>query len=69
MTIKGFARSVRWNECKSKSENKNTTNEYRNFLESNFVGVNYPSQDNCIKKLIPKDITYQKILSRIINGK
>ena len=34
-----------------KSENKNTTNEYRYFLESNFVGVNilfvfvYSNQD------------------------
>ena len=37
---KGFERSVYWNEYKTKSENKNTTNEYRYFLESNFVGVN-----------------------------
>ena len=36
---KGFERSVYWNEYKTKSENKNTTNEYRYFLESNFVGV------------------------------
>ena len=36
----GFERSVCWNEHKAKSENKNTTNEYRYFLESNFVGVN-----------------------------
>ena len=27
-------------ECKTKSETKNTTNEYRYFLESNFFGVN-----------------------------
>ena len=38
--FKGFERSVFWNENKTKSENKNTTNEYRYFLESNFVGVN-----------------------------
>ena len=37
---KGFDRSVYWNEYKTKSENKNTINEYRYFLESNFVGVN-----------------------------
>ena len=37
---KGFERSVYWNEYKTKSENKNTTNEYRYFLKSNFVGVN-----------------------------
>ena len=36
---KGFERSVYWNEYKTKSENKNTTNEYRYFLKSNFVGV------------------------------
>ena len=29
---KCFERSVCWNECKIKSENKNTTNEYRYFL-------------------------------------
>ena len=37
---KGFERSVYWNEYKTKSEMKNVTNEYRYFLESNFVGVN-----------------------------
>ena len=31
---KEFERSVYWNEYKAKSENKNTTNEYRYFLES-----------------------------------
>ena len=36
---KGFERSVYWNEYKTKSKNKNTTNEYRYFLKSNFVGV------------------------------
>ena len=30
---KGFERSVYWNEYKTKSENKNTTNKYRYFLE------------------------------------
>ena len=35
---KGFERSVYWNEYETKSENKNTTKEYRYFLESNFVG-------------------------------
>ena len=37
---KGFERSVYWNEYKTKSENKNTINEYIYFLESTFVGVN-----------------------------
>ena len=37
----GFERSVYLHEYKTKSETKNTTpNEYRYFLESNFVGVN-----------------------------
>ena len=37
---KGFERSVYWNECKTKSEYKNTTNEFRYFLKSSFVRVN-----------------------------
>ena len=36
----GFERRIYWNEYKTKSENKNTTNEYRSFLESNFIEVN-----------------------------
>ena len=52
---KGFERSVYWNEYESKSDNKNTTSEYRYFLDSNFVGVNrlfvliYSNQNNRIK--------------------
>ena len=34
-----FERSIYWNEYKTKSQNKNTTNKYRYFLESNSVGV------------------------------
>ena len=37
---KRFERLVYLNEYKTKSENTNTTNEYRYFLEWNFVGVN-----------------------------
>ena len=37
---KWFERSVYWNEYKRERENKNTTNEYKYFFESNFVGVN-----------------------------
>ena len=40
LLIKGLEKSVYLNEYETKSENKNTTNEYRYFLESNFVGVN-----------------------------
>ena len=36
---KVFKRSVYWNEYKTKSENKNTANEYRYFLESNITGI------------------------------
>ena len=36
---KGFKRSAYCNKYKTKSQNKNTKNEYRYFLESNFVGV------------------------------
>ena len=40
LCIKGFERSVYWNEYKAKSWNKIATNEFRCFFESNFVGVN-----------------------------
>ena len=49
---KGFERSVYWNEYKTKGEKKNTTNKFRYFLESNFVGVSrlivlvYPNQND-----------------------
>ena len=36
---KGFEKSVYWNKHKTKSKSKNTTNEFINFLEWNFVGV------------------------------
>ena len=76
---KGIEKSVYWNEYKTKSENKNTTNEYRYFLESNFVGVNrlfvlvYTNQDantkrfNTRKYYLPKGII--KNYNVIINGK
>ena len=38
---KRFERSVCWNEYKAKHDNKNTTNEYRYFLESNFWELIY----------------------------
>ena len=49
---KGFERSVYWNEYKTKGEKKNTTNKFRYFLESIFVGVSrlivlvYPNQND-----------------------
>ena len=38
---KGFERSIYWNQYKTKSQNKNTTNEYGYFLEAHFVRVNF----------------------------
>ena len=65
---KGFEKSVYLNEYKTKSENKNMANEYRYFLESNFVGVSrlfvlvYSNQDDITKRFktrrhyLPKEI-------------
>ena len=76
---KGFERSVYWNEYKTKSENKNTTNKYRYFLESSFIAINrffvlvYSNEDADCKRFrakkyhIPKDII--KNYNVIINGK
>ena len=53
---KGFESSVYLNEYKTKSENKNTTNDYICFLESTFVGVNglfvlvYSNEDENAKR-------------------
>ena len=55
LLYKGFERTVYWNQYKTKSENKYTTNEFGYFLESNFVGVNrlffkvYSNQGNNAK--------------------
>ena len=57
---KGFERSVYWNEYKTKSENKNTTNEYRYILESNFTGINrlftlvYLNRNNDVNQFDPR---------------
>ena len=37
---KRFERLIYWNKYKTRSENKNMANEYRYFLETNFVRVN-----------------------------
>ena len=53
---KEFEKLVYCNECKTKSKNKNTTNEYRYFTKSNSAGVNrlfaiiYTNQDNSSKR-------------------
>ena len=68
-----------WNEYKTKSENKNTANEYKYFLKSNFVGINrllvliYLNRDidvklfNGKKYYLPKGI--DKNYKIIVNGK
>ena len=65
---KGFEKSVYSKKYKTKNENKNSTNEYRYFLKSNFVGVNrlfvlvYTKEAsnaqrfNAPKYYLPKDI-------------
>ena len=71
---KSFERTVCWNKYKTKSENKNTTNEYRYFLQSNFVGVNrlfiliYWNVDDNVKSIKMEDIFYQKVLLRILTS-
>ena len=68
-----------WSEHKTKSENEDTTNEYKYLLESNFVGVNrllmlvYSNQDDNAKRFkslryyLPKGII--KNYNVIINEK
>ena len=68
-----------WNEYKTKSENENTTNKYRYFLESNFAVVDrlfvlvYLNEDIDLKRYkakrhyLPKGII--KNYNIIINGK
>ena len=63
---KGFERSVYWNEYITKSENKNTTNKYRYFLESNFVRVNrllvliYLNRNDDMKQFNPREFDLPK---------
>ena len=67
---KGFERSIYWNEYKTKSGNKNTTNEYRYFLESCFLGLNrlfvlvYSNQDNNAKRFKSQRYYFNVITSR-----
>ena len=69
---KRFQRSVHWNKCKIKSENKNATKEHRYFLESNFVGVDrllvsiYSNLANDAQIIVSKSIIYQNIFSKTI---
>ena len=74
-----FERSVYWNKYKTKLKNENTTNEYRYFPESNFVGVKrlfvfiYPNQNDSVRRFNDKKYYFPKDIIRkynlIINGK
>ena len=58
--LKDFLFFLYWNEYKTKSENKNTTNEYRYILESNFTGINrlftlvYLNRNNDVNQFDPR---------------
>ena len=71
---KRFERSVYWNEYKTKNENKNTKNEYRYFLKSNFVGFNrlfvlvYSIKNDNSNRFKLKDIIYQNELLKVITS-
>ena len=76
---KPFERSVYWNEYKTKSETKTTTNEFRYFLESNCIEINrlfklvhlkrgydvkrFKTRRHCLPKVIIKTFNL------VINGK
>ena len=76
---KGFERSVYCNEYKTKSDNSSTTNQFRFFLESNFVGVNrlfvlvHSSEEAAFKRSNAKRYYLPKAIianyNVIINGK
>ena len=63
-----------WNEYGTKSQSKQTTNEYRYFLGSTFVGVNrlfeliYLNRNNDVNNLKLQGIIYQKALSQVITS-
>ena len=71
---KGFERLVCWNECKTKSENKNITNKYIYFLESNFVGVNrlfilvYSNEANDAKRYSTKKYYLPEVIIKNITS-
>ena len=76
---KAFERFLYWNEYKTKSENENTTNEYKYILELNFFEVNRwfvlinPNQDGSGKTFDGKKYYSSKAIIKnynvIANGK
>ena len=69
-----FERSMYWNEYNAKNENENTTNEYRYFLESKFIGVDrfffflFIQMQMMRKGIQLKNNIYQMVLSRTITS-
>ena len=70
---KVFKRLLYLNEYKTKCENKNTTNEYRYFVESNYVGVKrlfvmiYPKQSGSVKRFNGKKYYLPKVIIKYYN--
>ena len=62
---KGSERSAYWNEYKTKRENKNITNKYRYFLESNFVLV-YTNED--VDQPIDSNVKRYKEIRKLTTG-
>ena len=66
--------SVYWNEHKTKSENKNTINQYRYFLESNFASVNrllvlvYLNWNHDVKRYKPQIFYLPKAIVKNYNN-
>ena len=61
---KGFEKSVYWNKYRIIRENRNTTNGFRYFLKSNFVGIKrllFFSFMLIVKDLKLKYIIYEKV--------
>ena len=79
LVSKGFERLVYWNEYKTKSWNKNTTNECRYLTEANFLRVNRlfvltdPNEDASVKRFSGKKYYLPKgnikNCNVIVNGK
>ena len=63
--------SVYWDAYKTKSENKNTTNYYRYFNESNFVEASklfvliYPNQNDIVKRFHDKVLFTKKYYQQL----
>ena len=70
---KRFERSMYWNEYKTENENKNTTNKYRCFIESNFVGVKrffvlvYSNKDDNAKRSKTRRYYLPKVIIKNYN--